>query len=439
MVEGLLSPLLIAALSLILLLVLLAIGTPIAVSLAATGFVGLVLLRGVDIAINPFGLLPFSTVATWTLIVVPLFVLMGELAYGGRISEDAFRASRNWLGHLPGGLAISAIAACAAFACACGSSMATAVTMGRLSIPQMKKAGYDDRLATGSVAAGGLLGIMIPPSVPFVIYGLITDESIGRLLIAGIIPGICTAIIFGATVFLQVKKNPAIAPVTQPAPWKDKVDSLKTAWSPFVLFFIVIGGIYFGVFTPTEAAAAGALAAFIFVLFRAKKRFSVIKTCAADTARTTGMIFMIFIGAAIFSMFINLSGLPAWLVELATSLAAPRIVTLSLILLVYIPLGMFLDPMSMILITLPLTYPIVKALGFSGIWFGVMIVKMIEIANITPPVGLNVYVIKGIAPEVPIESIFRGISWFIVAEIVVVVLLVAFPQLALWLPAIAFD
>jgi len=428
------SPLLVGCLGIVALVALISSGVPIAFSLAGVGLLGILALKGLGIAVNAGGTLPYSAIAAYTLSAVPMFVLMGELADLAGVSAQLYRAGYNWLGRLPGGLAIATIFACAGFAATSGSSVATAATMGKISIPEMKRYGYDDKLSTGSVAAGGLLGILIPPSIPLVLYGIMTGESIGKLLLAGIVPGLLTALLFALSISLRVWANPHLAPKASGVSWSEKVNSLGAVWGVGVLFFAVIGGLYSGIVTPTEAAAVGAFAAFLMAVVKLRFRLAKLGEAFGQTARTSGMLFTILVGTALFTLFLTYAGVPAWLSKTITAIPASPLVLLIAVLFIYVPLGMFLDPMSMLLLTLPIVYPVVQALGFNGVLFGILIVKMIEIGLLTPPVGLNVFVVKGIAPEVPLDRIFAGVVWFLLVEVAIIALLIVFPEIALWLP-----
>ncbi len=417
------------------LLILIAIGMPIAFALGLTGVVGLALLKGVGVSFDIMQQLPYHRVANFTLIVVPLFMLMGHLAAEAGISRQIYRLAYNWLGNLPGGLAVASVAGCAIFASVSGSSPGTAVTMGKIAIPEMRKYGYDAKLAAGTVASAGTLGILIPPSIMLCLYGIIAEESIGALLLAGFLPGILTAICLAALIVVRCTITPQIAPRGGKVPWSEKFSSLKQLAIPLLLFLLVIGGIYGGLFTATEAAAVGVTATVILLFItQRKKGFTYLKGAIWESAQTTGMIFALMIGGACFSRFIVFSGVIEVVISLLTGLALPALLLLVLILLLYIPLGMFLDPLSMLLITAPFVLPLVSKYGFSLVWWGILMIKMIEVANITPPLGINVYVIKGIVPDLSLEDVFRGVFWFAITEILVTAILFTWPQISLFLP-----
>lgn len=428
------DPLMVGCLGLVGLLIALAMRVPIAFALGIAGTVGIIAIEGLDIGIYSLGNYPFAFLKSWLLVAVPLFILMGYLASSAGITTNAFATAYKWLGQLPGGLAMASIAACAAFAATSGSSVATAGMVGAVAIPEMEKYGYDRKLASGSVAAGGLLGILIPPSIALVIYGFITKTSVAKLLLAGLIPGILTALVYFLGIFIMVKKNASLAPQSVRFTWGEKFRSLPHIWGVFLLFITVIVGIYAGIFTPTEAAAAGSCLALVMSLFKNFGDTGVIFKAFEETGRTTGMIFGICVGASLFTQFFTLSGVPLWISEFVAGIQVQRVWVLLCILLIYIPLGMFLDTISILLITVPIFFPVVSKLGYDPILFGILVVKMEEISLITPPVGLNVYVIKGVAREIPLSDIFWGITPFLLMEFIVIAILMTFPVITLWLP-----
>jgi len=430
------SPVIAGVIGIILLLLLLLASMPIAWALGLSGFLGLLLLLTSGAALDSLFQLPWGYMASYHLSVIPLFIFMGCLAFEGGIGRDAYSVAYKWFGRLPGGLAVATAAAAAMFAAVTGSSPAAAATIGKVAIPEMQKFKYSDKLSCGAVAACGTLGVLIPPSIILVAYGVVTEQSIGHLLLAGFIPGIVSAIIYGIMIVTRVKLNPSIAPPAPGVSWGERLVGMSQLWPIFLLFVTVIGGIYLGVFTPTEAASAGSLMALVLLMFRTKQRGKAFWAALRETASLTGMIFAILVGVAIFSLFLTLSTIPGSFAEFLVNLPLPRMVVLSLIMLMYIPLGMFINPLGMIFITMPVIFPAVIDLGFDGIWFGIIITKLIEIALITPPVGLNVFVVRGIAPpHVRLEDIFKGIAWFFVMDVITLAILVAFPQISLWLPS----
>ncbi len=421
-------------LGILVLFVFLALRMYIGMAMALVGFVGLCFLAGVSPALSILGITPLAEGSSYTLSVIPLFVLMGQFAFLSGVSTDIYRTVYAWMGYLRGGLAMATVMACAGFAAVCGSSLATGATMGTVAIPEMKKYKYDMRLATGCVAAGGTLGILIPPSIGFVLYGILTEQSIGKLFMAGFLPGILLAGLYILAVMLQCRLNPQMGPPGMATTFKAKIRSLGGTWGMLLLFIIVMGGIYFGVFTPTEAAGVGAFGAFLFTVIKGKLDKNSFMQSLMDTGKTTAMIFLIIIGANIFSSFLGLAKLPMQLAEITSSLALPRIVILSGIIVVFLVLGCVMDCYAIMILTLPIIFPVVQALNFDPIWFGVIMVIVLEAGLITPPVGLNVFVLKGVVPDVPLTTIFRGIWPFLIADLIALVILTLFPQIALFIP-----
>ena len=406
----------------------------IGIAMALVGFLGFSYLGGTASGLSLFGMIPYSTGSFYTFCIIPLFVVMGQLAFYSGMSEDIYRSVHKWMGHLPGGLAMATILGCAGFSAICGSSLATSATMATVALPEMKKYQYDDRLATGCIAAGGTLGILIPPSIGFVIYGILTEESIGKLLLAGILPGILLAGLYILSIYMVCRTKPELGPSGHRFPFREKLLSLGGTWSMLLLFVVVMGGIYLGVFTPIEAAAVGAFGAMIISLLKNRMDVTIILRSLEDTLRTTAMIFLILIGAEIFTLFLGVSKLPMNLADYIGSLALPRYVILSGILFLYILLGCVLDGIAMIVLTIPIIFPVIEALGFDPIWFGVLMVIVLEIGLITPPVGMNVFVIKGVAKDVPLGTIFKGIWPFLIASAVAIVIIMVFPEIALYIP-----
>lgn len=416
------------------LLLLLFMRVPIAFALCISGMVGIVAIEGLSVGLFSLGNYPFAFLKSWLLVAIPLFILMGYLASSAGVTGHAFDTANKWLGHFPGGLAMASIAACGAFAATSGSSVATAGMMAAVAIPEMNKYGYNTKLSSGAVAAGGLLGILIPPSIVLVIYGFITKTSVAKLLLAGILPGIFTILVYFIGIYIMVKRNPALAPTALRFSWKERFETLPKMWGVTVLFFAVIVGIYAGIFTPTEAAAVGAFIAFLMSLGKNFQTPGVLSKAFIDTGRTTGMIMAICVGATMFTQFVTLTGLPETVSEAVSGIHLAPVWILIAMLMIYIPLGMFLDTISMLLITIPIFFPIVTNLGIDPIVFGILVVKMEEISMITPPVGLNVYVIKGVAPDININDIFIGVLPFLLMEFIVIGILIMFPQIILVLP-----
>lgn len=428
----------VAAIGVVILLGMLAIRIPIAVALATTSIGGIWLLRGADAALGTLGSLPYEFSASWTLSSVPMFLFMGAVAYHTGLTSSLYSAARLWLNGLPGGLAVASNFASAGFAAASGSSLATTAAMGRLAIPEMLKFGYDKALATGTIAAAGTLGALIPPSIAFVIYGWFTQQPIGTLLIAGLLPGILTAAIYTVMIVTRCKLNPELAPPVQiRSTRQEKLDSLKEVWPLPLLILGVIGSIYSGLATPTEAGALGAVLALLIGFLKRQLNQASFAASVSEALRTTASIFFVAIGAILLTRFFAIAGVPR---ELSSLVVAWELSPLFLVLAlvgVYLVLGMFLDPIGLMLLTLPVFLPMFRALEIDLIWIGVIVVKMIEVGLLTPPVGLNAYVVKGVVgDDVPLTTIFRGLGWFLVCEIMIMALLIGFPAISLWLPSL---
>lgn len=414
-------------------LLLILMGIHVAVSLGLIGLIGIMILRGFQVGFDIGGVIPYSSVASYLLTIIPLFLLMGSFALASGVSRDAYEIGNKWLGFLPGGLASATVAGCALFAATSGSSIATSGAMGKIAINEMNRVGYSRGFACGTVAAGGLLGVMIPPSIILVLYGIIVEQSVGKLLMAGFLPGILTAAVFVAGITLVSLAKPAIAPKAEKFSWEVRFRSLRGGIGIIVLMLSVLGTLYAGLLTPTEAGAFGAFVAFLFFLIR-NRRWEDFVRSVKESAQITCTIFAILIGASIFARFLVLSRVPMQTAGFMIGLDVSPYMLLLMIVLVYIMLGMFLDPVSTLVLTLPLFFPVVTKIGFDPIWFGVFVVVLIEIGLVTPPVGFNVYVIKGLVPDVPLEDVFKGVLLFIAMMLVVLVLLVLFPSIALWLP-----
>ena len=411
---------------------------PIAFSMAVVGFVGLGMTRNWSSAVSAVTQTIFETGFSYTLSVVPLFILMGNLVAGAGLSQKLYRAAYTFIGHWKGGLASSTIVACAGFGAICGSSIATTATMAKVAYPSMRSFGYKQELAAGCIAAGGTLGILIPPSVIMVIYGLMTETNIGALFAAGIVPGaIAVALLIGAVRFVTWR-DPAAGPAGPRTSARERWSALRDIWGVVVLFAVVMGGIYGGVFTATEGASVGALGAFIFWLILGERSFGSLRLILAESARTTAMIFAIFIGALVFSAFINFTTLPADLRQFVSQFQVQPMVVITAICVIYVLLGTVMEELSMVLLTLPVFFPLVTHLGFDPVWFGVVIVVVVEIGLISPPVGMNMFVLHTLLPDVPLRGIFRGVWPFVAADCVRLAVLVAFPALSLWLPNLLF-
>jgi tripartite ATP-independent transporter DctM subunit len=416
------------------LLALLFLRMPIGIAMALTGAIGIAVLNSTDAALHVLGSYPFSYGAVQALSVIPLFVLMGNFAVVSGMSSDLFAAAYAWMGHRRGGLASATVLACAGFAALSGSSVASAITMGRVTLPEMRRYNYDPRLATGVVAAGGTLGILIPPSTILVIYGILTEQSIGKLFLAGFLPGLLLAALFILTVVIVCAVRPEFGPPREKASMHERWTALRRAGAFLVVLVATIGGMYTGVFTVTEASAVGAGLTLAHAIWRRRLTLAALSDALLQTVRTTAMVFLILIGAHIFSPFLAMSRIPVDLANALTALALPTLAVLVIILVVYIILGMFLEGFAILVLTVPIVFPIMIAMGYDPIWFGIFMVIVLEMGLISPPVGINVFVVKGIAEDVPMVQIFAGILPFWAAMIVCIALLIAFPQIALILP-----
>jgi len=414
--------------------VLLPTGVPIAFIMLAVGMVGYVVLEGIAPALGTLRMVPFSEVATYSFTVIPLFILMGHVAYNSGLAADLLMLARTWLGRIPGGLVHATIAGCTVFGAMCGSGIASCATMSKIAVPEMIKLGVDKRLAFGTVAAAGTLAAMIPPSVIMVIYGIITEQSIGRLLIAGILPGIVAAINFMIMVYIRAKRNPRLAPAVTGITWQQRFTSLKPVASIILIIVVIVGGIYSGICTPTEAGAVGTFAIFVLGVVQRRMTWGGLKDSVLNTLRTTGMIFLIIIAAFIFTRMLNITGVSTQIVSGINSLDVPPIVILILIMILYLFIGMFMDFLPALFMTLPVVFPIIMRLGYDPIWFGVLITHLDEMSLITPPFGLNLFVMKGTVPDAEMSDIIKGVTPFIIVDLVTLAIYIAFPQISLFLP-----
>lgn len=447
---------LLGILGMLALFVLLALRMPVALSMLSVGLVGTIIAnanqsiavgmsadqawaRGLRIAYSNLSGEAFEAASKFDLLVIPMFVLMGTLAGVSGMSRDLFTMAYRWLGHLRGGLASATVAACAGFAALSGSSLASAVTMGRVALPEMKRYRYADSLATGSVAAGGTLGFLIPPSGGMIIYAVLTDQSIARLFMAGVFPGICLTLLFIGAIYLIVLRKPDAGPRGERSSWPERRDALVNALPIVGVVVVTIGGMYTGFFTPVEASAVGAFFTFLVAAFRRSLNLDAIRTVIMQTMNATATIFLIIIGAFVFIPFMSLTEVPSQLVNLLTSLAIGELGVLLIIIGIYIILGMFLESIAMLVLTIPVVIPIAMGMGWDLIWFGIIVVIVLEMGLISPPVGINVFIVKSIAPDVPMGRIFRGIwpFWFAMAGMIG--LLILFPQIALFLPDTIFS
>ena len=408
---------------------------PMAFAMGIVGFVGVGYMLNFNVAAAMIGQITYETGLSYTLSVIPLFILMGNFVVRAKLSDELYHAAYCFLGHLRGGLAMSTVLACAGFGAICGSSIATAATFTKVSYPSMRRYGYSDALAAGSIAAGGTLGILIPPSVIMVIYGIMTETSIGKLFIAGIIPGLVATVLLCLAVVWITRRDPAAGPPAEPHSWAERIDALRYVWPVIALFVLVIGGIYVGAFTATEGAGIGAGGAFLFALARRALNWRVLIDVLVESARTTSMLFMILIGALMFASFVNYTSMPADLKAFVSLFKATPVVVVIAICAIYVILGTAMEELSMILLTVPLFFPVVTSLGYDPIWFGVIVVIVVQIGLISPPVGMNIFVVKNLLRHLSISTVFRGVTPFTVALIALLAVMVAFPGLATWLPS----
>jgi tripartite ATP-independent transporter DctM subunit len=408
---------------------------PMAFAMGIVGFLGVTYKLNFNVAAAMIAQVTYETGLSYTLSVIPLFILMGNFVVRAKLSDELYHAAYCFLGHLRGGLAISTVVACAGFGAICGSSIATAATFTKVSYPSMRKYGYSDRLAAGSIAAGGTLGILIPPSVIMVIYGILTETSIGKLFIAGVIPGLVATLLLCLAVAWITRRDPTAGPPAEPHSWSERLTSIKYVWPVLALFLLVIGGIYVGAFTATEGAGIGAAGAFLFALARRALTWRVLFEVLVESARTTSMLFMILIGALLFANFVNYTTMPADLKSFVNLFQATPWLVVVAICVIYVVLGTAMEELSMILLTVPLFFPVVTSLGYDPIWFGIVIVIVVQIGLISPPVGMNIFVVKNLLRHLSIGTVFRGVTPFTAALVALLGLIVAFPALATWLPS----
>ena len=428
------SPALIGALGILSLLGLLFVRVPVFAALALVGFVGNLTLSGLPSALTLAGTSAFDVSSAYTLSVIPLFVLLGEVAANTRLSADLFNAARQLLSGVRGGLAIATIAASACFGAVCGSSIVTAATMTRIALPEMRKAGYDDRLATGSLAAGGSIGILIPPSIILVIYASIAEQSVPKLFAAALLPGLILTVLYMVVAVTIAIVRPDYAPREQRASARERLRALAGPWQFILLFIVTIGGIYAGIFSPTEAAAVGAFGSIVLGAVGGRLSWPTLWRSIESSIRTSCMLFVIIIGANLFSSFMVQTQFPTMLADGASALNLSAPVVMVLIVLAYIVMGCFLEGIGMVLITVPVFLPMVVKFGYDPIWFSILVVIVVEVGLIHPPVGMNLFVIQAQAPDVRITSIYRGTIPFLFAPLLLIIILFLFPGLALWLP-----
>ena len=409
---------------------------PLAFAMGIVGIAGIGLTRGWQPAMASAAQVVYETGFAYTLSVIPLFILMGNFVARAGLAHELFQAAYAFIGHLRGGLAHATVAACAGFGAICGSSIATAATMSKVAYPSMKRMGYSDSLSTGVMAAGGTLGIMIPPSTIMVIYGIVTETNIGKLFAAGVIPGLISASMLMLTIWIVTGRDPEHAPPGERTTWPDRWRALRGIWGVALLVVVVLGGIYGGIFTATEGAGFGAAGAFLFALARRRLTWTILFQVLVESARTTAMLFTLLIAATIFANFVNFTTMPGDLKEWITHLGLSPIMIIAAMMAIYVLLGTVMEELTMVLLTIPLFFPIVTALGFDPVWFGVLIVMIVQIGLISPPVGMNLFVLNSLLPGVGLGSIFRGCWPFVLSMVLTLGLLIAFPGLSLWLPSL---
>jgi tripartite ATP-independent transporter DctM subunit len=425
----------IAIIGFIALFALMLLRVPVGMAMGLVGVGGFAYIVGGEAALKSVGHTTARTVTDYNFAVIPLFLLMGSFATTSGMSRELFRGANAFVGHLRGGLGIATITACGGFAAICGSSVATAATFSRVAYPEMRRYGYPQSFATGVIAAGGTLGIMIPPSTVFAVYGLITEQDVGKLFVAGILPGILAVAMYIATISIIGWVKPGFLPAGPRSTWMERIHSLRDIWATLLLFAFVIGGIYGGLFTATEAAGMGAGGAFIIGIARGRLSLADIRRSLLETTRTTAAVFTVLIGAILFGYFLTVTQTPQKLTELLTGLGLGRYGVLTIIMLMYLVLGCLMDSLAMIILTVPIIFPVIKELGFDPIWFGVIIVMTVELGLIHPPVGMNIFVIKSVVEDAKISTIFYGVMPFIVTDLIRLAILIAFPIIALWLPS----
>ncbi|MDX1374112.1 MAG: TRAP transporter large permease [Burkholderiales bacterium] len=431
------DPLLVVVLGLAGMFVLIALHVPVGIAMAATGLACFWLLSGdAGQAISILKAETASALSSLELAVIPLFLLMGGFATAAGMSSDLYRLAQAYLGHYRGGLALATIGACAGFGTVCGSSIATAATMTRIALPEMRARGYGASLAAGSIAAGGGLGMLIPPSILMVLYAVLTEQSVLALFAAAVLPGIITVLMYMGAIAVTVRIDPGTARPSVRMPWGARLGATRASWRVLVLAFVVSGGIYGGVFTVSEAAAVGGALAFLFYLLGGRRSRRSLIEVLGDTAATTSMLYVIIIGAATMSYFVTLSGAPASAVAWIQAQGLPPIAIIAVLVVMYIVIGSIFDTTAGMVITLPFVYPLVVGLGYDPVWWGLMMIVLIEVGMITPPIGLNVFVLHGMAPELPLRTIFRGVVPFLVADVLRIGLFVAAPEIVLWLPRV---
>jgi tripartite ATP-independent transporter DctM subunit len=425
----------IAVIGFVCLFILMLLRVPVGMAMGLVGVTGYAYIVGPGPALKLVGQTSMRTVTDYTFGVIPMFMLMGALVSVSGVSRELFKAANSMIGHLRGGLGVATVLACGGFAAICGSSVATAATFSSVAYPEMRRFGYPQSFSTGVIAAGGTLGAMLPPSTVLAVYAILTQQDIGKLFMAGIIPGLLAMLMYVTTIIIIVKVRPDWLPAGELRPWSERVVDLKAVWAPLVLFLFVIGGLYGGFFTPTEAGGVGASGAFILGVLRGKLNRTNTREALLQATRTAAAVFTVLIGALLFGYFLTITQSPQKLTAFLTGMGVGRYGVLAMIMVMYLVLGCLMDAMAMIILTVPIIFPVILALGFDPIWFGIIIVMTVELGLIHPPVGMNVFVIKSVVKDVSFTTIFKGVLPFVATDIIRLVILIAFPILALWLPA----
>jgi C4-dicarboxylate transporter, DctM subunit len=425
----------IAVLGFVTLFALMLLRVPVGMAMGLVGITGYSWIVGVGPALKLVGQTSMRTVTDYTFGVIPMFMLMGALVSVSGVSRELFKAANSTIGHLRGGLGVATVLACGGFAAICGSSVATAATFSNVAYPEMRRFGYPQSFSTGVIAAGGTLGAMLPPSTVLAVYAILTQQDIGKLFMAGIVPGLLAMAMYVMTIMIIVRVRPDWLPAGETKPWSERKQDLKAVWAPLVLFVFVIGGLYGGFFTPTEAGGVGASGAFILGIIRRKLNRHNIREALLSATRTAAAVFTVLIGALLFGYFLTITQSPQKLTEFLTGLGVGRYGVLALIMVMYLVLGCLMDAMAMIILTVPIIFPVITQLGFDPVWFGIIIVMTVELGLIHPPVGMNVFVIKSVVQDVSFTTIFKGVLPFVATDILRLVILISFPIIALWLPS----
>jgi len=425
----------IAVLGFVVLFILMLLRVPVGMAMGLVGVTGYSYIVGAGPALKLVGQTSMRTVTDYTFGVIPMFMLMGALVSVSGVSRELFKAANSMIGHLRGGLGVATVLACGGFAAICGSSVATAATFSSVAYPEMRRFGYPQSFSSGVIAAGGTLGAMLPPSTVLAVYAILTQQDIGKLFMAGIVPGLLAMLMYVLTIMIIVRVRPGWLPRGELKPWSERVADLKDVWAPLVLFLFVIGGLYGGFFTPTEAGGVGASGAFLLGIARGKLDRYKIRDALLSATRTAAAVFTVLIGALLFGYFLTITQSPQKLTAFLTGLGVGRYGVLALIMLMYLVLGCLMDAMAMIILTVPIIFPVITQLGFDPVWFGIIIVMTVELGLIHPPVGMNVFVIKSVVPDVSFTTIFKGVLPFVATDILRLVILISFPVIALWLPS----